>query len=52
VEWYSTLAETYDRMKIPSSGMRRVDLVRTEVSEERIASVIRVTIIGEEGTTL
>jgi hypothetical protein len=38
---------------MPSSGMlRRVDLVRTDVSEERIASIIRVTRIGGIGTTL
>jgi hypothetical protein len=36
-----------------SSGMlRRVSLVRTDVSEELGASFIRVTIIGELGTTL
>jgi hypothetical protein len=36
-----------------SSGMlRRVALVRTDVSEELNASVIRVTRIGELGTTL
>jgi DNA-binding TFAR19-related protein (PDSD5 family) len=36
-----------------SSGMlRRVALVRTEVSEEISASLIRVTSIGELGTTL
>jgi hypothetical protein len=36
-----------------SSGMlRRVALVRADISEERIASVIRVTRIGELGTTL
>jgi hypothetical protein len=36
-----------------SSGMlRRVALVRTEVSEEPSASFIRVTRIGELGTTL
>jgi hypothetical protein len=36
-----------------SSGMlRRVALVRTEVSEERSVSFIRVTRIGEIGTTL
>jgi hypothetical protein len=35
------------------SGMlRRVVLVRTDVSEERSASFIRVTRIGELGTTL
>jgi hypothetical protein len=34
-----------------SSGMlRRVDLVRTDVSEELSASFIRVTRIGELGT--
>jgi hypothetical protein len=36
-----------------SSGiLRRLDLVRTEVSEELSASFIRVTRIGELGTTL
>jgi hypothetical protein len=36
-----------------SSGMlRRVDLVRTDVSEELSASFIRVTRTGELGTTL
>jgi hypothetical protein len=36
-----------------SSGMlRRVALVRIDVSDERSASVIRVTRIGELGTTL
>jgi hypothetical protein len=36
-----------------SSGMlRRVALLRTGVSEERSASLIRVTKIGELGTTL
>jgi hypothetical protein len=36
-----------------SSGMlRRVALVRTDVSEELSASIIRVTTIGELGTTL
>jgi hypothetical protein len=36
-----------------SSGMlRHVDLVRTDVSEELSASFIRVTRIGELGTTL
>jgi hypothetical protein len=32
--------------------LRRVAVVRTDVSEERIASIIRVTRIGEIGTTL
>jgi hypothetical protein len=36
-----------------SAGMlRRVDLVRTDVSEELGASIIRVTRIGELGRTL
>jgi hypothetical protein len=36
---------------MPSSGMlSRVDLVRTDVLEECIASIIRVTIIGVLGT--
>jgi hypothetical protein len=36
-----------------SSGMlRRVALVRTDVSEELSPSIIRVTTIGELGTTL
>jgi hypothetical protein len=36
-----------------SSGMlRRMALVRTDVSEEPSASFIRVTIIGDLGTTL
>jgi hypothetical protein len=38
---------------MPSSGMlRRVALVRTDVSEEPSASVIRETRIGELGTIL
>jgi hypothetical protein len=38
---------------MPSSGMlRRVALVRTDVSEGRSASIIRVTKIGELGKTL
>jgi hypothetical protein len=32
--------------------LRRVALVRTDVSEERSSSIIRVTRIGEQGTTL
>jgi hypothetical protein len=39
--------------RIPSSEMlRRVALVRTDVSEKLSASIIRVTRIGELGTTL
>jgi hypothetical protein len=38
---------------MPSSGMlRRVALVRTDVSEERMASIIRVTKIGGPGAAL
>jgi hypothetical protein len=33
-------------------GLRRVALVRTDVSEECFASIIRVTKIGDLGTTL
>jgi hypothetical protein len=36
----------------PSWMLRRVALVRTDVSEELSASIIRVTRIGELGTTL
>jgi hypothetical protein len=32
--------------------LRRVDLVRTDISEEHIASFIRVTRIGELGSAL
>jgi hypothetical protein len=39
--------------RMASYGMlRRVALVRTDVSEERTASIIRMTRIGELGTTL
>jgi hypothetical protein len=38
---------------MPSSGMlRHIAFVRTDVSEERSASDIRVTRIGELGTAL
>jgi hypothetical protein len=39
-----------DRTKMASSGMlRRVALVRTDISEERTAFIFRVTRIGELG---
>jgi hypothetical protein len=39
--------------RIPSSGMlRRVGLVRADVSEERITSIIKVTRTGNLGTML
>jgi hypothetical protein len=37
---------------VPSGILRRVALVRTDVSEDISASFIRVTRIGELGTTL
>jgi DNA-binding TFAR19-related protein (PDSD5 family) len=40
-------------LRMASSGMlRRVALVRTDVSEELSASLIKMTRIGELGTTL
>jgi hypothetical protein len=39
-------------MMLPSGMLRRVDLLRTDDSEERTASIIRVTTIDELGTTL
>jgi hypothetical protein len=39
-------------MKNYSGMLRRVTLVRTDVSEERMTSIIRVTRIGELVTTL
>jgi hypothetical protein len=40
-------------LRMPSSGvLRRMALVRTDVSEERSAFIIRVTRIGELGTTI
>jgi hypothetical protein len=39
--------------RVPSSGMlRHVAFVRTDVLEERSASILRVRRIGELGTTL
>jgi hypothetical protein len=37
---------------LSSGTLRRVDILRTDVSEERRGSIIRVTRIGELGTTL
>jgi hypothetical protein len=37
---------------LPSEMLRHVALVRTDVSEELSATIIRVTRIGELGTTL
>jgi hypothetical protein len=37
---------------LPPGMLRRVALVRTNVSEEPSASIIKVTRIGEPGTTL
>jgi hypothetical protein len=48
----AAVAEISWSRSMASSGMlRRVAVVRTDVSEERIASFIRVTRIGELGTT-
>jgi hypothetical protein len=54
--WYVTNQTLHDDLKVPfikvSSGvLRRVALVRTDVSEEPGASFIRVTKIGELETT-
>jgi hypothetical protein len=44
---------TDEKRRMQSSGtLRRVALVGTDVSEERRASIISVTRIGELGTTL
>jgi hypothetical protein len=37
---------------LPSGMWRRVALVRTDISEERIASIIRVKKLSELGKTL
>jgi hypothetical protein len=51
--WTRTQEIMIIRWRMPSSGMlRRVALVRTDVSEEHSASIIRVTSIGKLGTTL
>jgi hypothetical protein len=43
----------YNLFGMPFSGMlHRVAFVRTDVSEEHIASIIRVTRFGELGTML
>jgi hypothetical protein len=45
--------KTLNLLRMASSGMlRRVALIRTDVSEEPSASIIRVTRICELGTTL
>jgi hypothetical protein len=37
---------------LPSDMLRRVALVRIDVSEEHITSIIRMARIGEQGATL
>jgi hypothetical protein len=52
-ETFNNFKNKYDLWRIVYSGMlRRVALVRTDVSEERSDSFIRVTRIGELGITL
>jgi hypothetical protein len=48
---HCTVQNTFWRM-VSSWMLRRVTLLRTNVSEELSASIIRVTSIGELGTTL
>jgi hypothetical protein len=51
--WVDRTPVTRSLLRMESSGMlRRVTLVTTDVSEELSASFIRVTKIGELGTTL
>jgi hypothetical protein len=51
--WTSTEGLEHEAGWMPSCGMlRRVALVRTDISEECIAYISRVTRIGEQGTTL
>jgi hypothetical protein len=48
---YTITERKQEQRRMPPSGMlRHVALVRTNVSEEYIASIIRVTRIGELGT--
>jgi hypothetical protein len=50
---YTVNSKLLSNWRTPSSAMlRRVALVRTDVSEEHSASIFRVTKIGELGTTL
>jgi hypothetical protein len=47
------LEKSNDISRMPSSGiLRHVVLVRTDISEERITSIVRVTRIGALGTAL
>jgi hypothetical protein len=49
--WYGNRSQTNRLQRMVSSGLlRRVALVRTDVTEESGASFIRVTKIGELGT--
>jgi hypothetical protein len=47
----TSIVSNVEQIRTASSGMlRRVALVRTDVTEEHSASIIRVTRIGELGT--
>jgi hypothetical protein len=48
----ATLIKYFESRMVSSGILRRVSVVRTDVSEEPNASFIRVTRIGELGTTL